>query len=79
MQKLHRKANRKPTLKEDGEWKISLLNSGDGMFNSMKGNMGPDGHDLEKGLEKLKSMNPDSVKMLMEKGKQMMDSMMKKQ
>jgi hypothetical protein len=65
-------------LKEDGEWKISLLNSGDGMFNSMKGNMGPDSKDLEKGLEKLKNMNPDSLKMFLkkvEKGLGNLDSM----
>ena len=62
-------------VKEDGAWKISLMNSGDGMFNSMKGNMGPDSKDLEQGLEKLKNMDPDSLKMLMNKGLQMMDSM----
>lgn len=62
-------------VKEDGTWKISLLNSGDGMFNSMKGDMGPGSKDLEKGLEKLKSMNPDSLKMLMQKGLEAMDSL----
>ncbi len=62
-------------VKEDGAWKISLINSGDGMFNSMKGNMGPGGKDLEEGLEKLKNMNPDSLKMLMQKGLQALDSM----
>lgn len=65
-------------VKEDGAWKISLINSGDGMFNSMKGNMGPDSKDMEKGLEKLKQMNPDSLKMLMQKGMQALDSMSKK-
>ena len=53
-------------LKEDGAWKISLINSGDGMFNSMKGNMGPDIHDVEEGLEKLKKMNPDSLKAMLD-------------
>ena len=62
-------------VKEDGAWKISLLNSGDGMFNSMKGNMGPDSKDIEQGLEKLKNMDPDSLKMLMQKGLQALDSM----
>ena len=62
-------------VKEDGAWKISLLNSGDGMFNSMKGNMGPDHKDMEEGLEKLKQMNPDSLKMLMKKGLQALDSL----
>ena len=62
-------------VKEDGAWKISLLNSGDGMFNSMKGNMGPGHKDMEEGLEKLKQMNPDSLKMLMKKGVQALDSM----
>ena len=65
-------------VKEDGAWKISLINSGDGMFNSMKGNMGPDGKDIEQGLEKLKNMNPDSLKLLMQKGLQALDSMSEK-
>lgn len=63
-------------VKEEGAWKISLLNSG-GMFNSMKGDMGPDSKDLEEGLEKLKNMNPDSLKALMQKGIDAMDSMKK--
>ena len=62
-------------VKEDGAWKISLLNSGDGMFNSMKGNMGAGSKDIEQGLEKLKNMDPDSLKMLMQKGLQALDSM----
>ncbi|MFM6926791.1 MAG: DUF4878 domain-containing protein [Ferruginibacter sp.] len=62
-------------VKEDGAWKISLMNSGgDGMFNSMKGNMGPDHKDMQEGLEKLQKMNPDSLKMLMKKGLQALDS-----
>jgi hypothetical protein len=65
-------------VKEEGVWKISLLNSGDGMFNSMKGNLGPDHKDMEAGLEKLKKMDPDSLKMMMKKGMQVMDSMMEK-
>jgi hypothetical protein len=66
-------------VKEEGAWKISLMNSGgDNMFNSMKGNMGPDSKDMEKGLEKLKQMNPDSLKMLMQKGMQALDSLSKK-
>ncbi len=66
-------------VKEDGSWKISLMGSGgDGMFNSMKGNMGADHKDMEEGLEKLKQMNPDSLKMLMNKGMQALDSMSKK-
>jgi len=65
-------------LKEDGAWKISLINSGDGMFNSMKGDMGPGGKDIEEGLEKLKQMNPDSLKMLMQKGLKALDSMSEK-
>ncbi|MBX2933997.1 MAG: DUF4878 domain-containing protein [Ferruginibacter sp.] len=64
-------------VKEDGAWKISLLNSGDGMFNSMKGDMGPGTQDIEKGLERLKNMNPDSLKMLMQKGMDALDSMKK--
>lgn len=65
-------------LKEDGAWKISLINSGDGMFNSMKGDMGPGGGDMEKGLERLQKMNPDSLKMLMKKGLQAFDSLTEK-
>jgi len=60
-------------LKEDGAWKISLTNSGGGMFNSMKGDMGPGGKDLEEGLEQLKNMNPDSLKMLMDSMKAKMN------
>lgn len=63
-------------VKEDGSWKISLMNSGgDNMFNSMKGNMGPDSKDVQKGLEKLQQMDPDSLKMLMKKGLEVLDSM----
>lgn len=66
-------------VKEDGDWKISLMNSGgNGMFNSMKGNMGPDNNDMQKGLEKLQKMDPDSLKMLMNKGMQALDSLSKK-
>lgn len=63
-------------VKEDGDWKISLMApGGDGMFNSMKGNMGPDNKDMEKGIERLKNMDPDSLKMLMKKGMQALDSL----
>ena len=62
-------------VKEEGAWKIALLNSGDGMFNSMIGNMGPDSKDMEEGLERLKNMNPDSLKMMMKKGLQALDSL----
>lgn len=62
-------------VKEDGAWKISLMNSGDGMFNSAKGNLGPDSKDMEEGLERLQKMNPDSVKMLLEKAKQSFEKM----
>ena len=67
-------------LKEDGAWKVSLMNSTGGMFNSMKGNMGPDGPgNMQEGLERLKNMPPDSLKKLMDKGLQMLDSMNKQQ
>ncbi len=66
-------------VKEEGAWKISLMNAGgDGMFNSMKGNMGPGNKDMEKGLERLQKMDPDSLKMLMDKGMQALDSLSKK-
>jgi hypothetical protein len=64
-------------VKEDGGWKISLMNSGDGMFNSAKGNLGPDSKDMEEGFERLKNMNPDSLKMLLKKGKEAIDAMEK--
>lgn len=62
-------------VKEDGAWKISISQPGNEMFNSMKGNMGPDKGGLKDGIEKLKSMDPDSVKMLINKGLQMLDSL----
>jgi hypothetical protein len=62
-------------VKEDGTWKISLSKSDDGMFNSMKGNMGPNDPDLREGIEKLKNMDKDSLKMLMEKANQFMDTL----
>ena len=80
--------NSKPTshnfelVKEDNAWKIALTKSGDGMFNSMKGDMGADKKDINDALEKLKSMPPDSLKAMMKKGLQALDSMdkmMKKQ
>ena len=52
-------------VKEDGTWKIALTKSGD-MFNSMKGDMGRDKKGLEHGLEKLKSMPPDSLKKMLD-------------
>lgn len=63
-------------VKEDGDWKISLMSpGGDGMFNSMKGNMGTDQRDMEKGIERLQKMDPDSLRMLMKKGLKVMDSL----
>ena len=62
-------------VKEDGTWKISLSKSDDGMFNSMKGNMGPNDPDLREGIEKPKNMDKDSLKMLMEKANQFMDTL----
>ena len=40
-------------VKEEGAWKISLINSGDGMFNSMKGNMGAGKGDLKKLVDEI--------------------------
>lgn len=62
-------------VKEDGAWKIALSKSGNGMFNSMKGDRGPGEPDLKEGLEKLKNMDKDSLRMLMEKAGQVLDSM----
>jgi len=61
-------------VKEDGAWKIALSKSGDGMFNSMKGNMGPGEPDLKEAMEKLNKMDKDTLKMLMEKASQVLDS-----
>lgn len=65
-------------VKEDNAWKIALSKPGNEMFNSMKGNMGAQRGDLKDGLEKLKKMNPDSLKMLISKGLQALDSLDKK-
>lgn len=62
-------------VKEDGAWKISLSKSDNGMFNSMKGNRGPGEPDLKEGIEKLKNMDKDSLKMLMEKANQFLDTL----
>ena len=61
-------------VKEDGAWKISLSKPANEMFNSMKGNMGPDKPDLKTGLEKLQSIDKDTLKMLLNKGVQALDS-----
>jgi len=62
-------------IKEDGAWKIALSKSGDGMFNSMKGDLGKEDADLKEGLEKLKQMNKDSLKMIMEKAEKFFDTL----
>ena len=64
-------------VKEDNTWKIALTKPGNEMFNSMKGNMGSKNQSLKNSIEKLKQMNPDSLKMLINKGIQMMDSIKK--
>ena len=61
-------------VKEDGAWKIALTKPGNDMFNSMKGNMGVEKPDLKTGLEKLEKMDKDSLKMLLNKGVQALDS-----
>ena len=64
-------------VKEDNSWKIALTKPGNEMFNSMKGNRGAQKGDLKKGIEKLQQMDPDSLKMLIRKGLQSLDSMKK--
>ncbi len=64
-------------VKEDNTWKIALMKPGNEMFNSMKGNMGSKNQSLKNGIEKLKQMDPDSLKILINKGIQMMDSLKK--
>ena len=61
-------------VKEDGAWKIALSKSGNGMFNSMKGDRGPGEPDLKEAMEKLNKMDKDTLKMLMEKASQVLDS-----
>ena len=61
-------------VKEDGAWKIALSKSGEGMFSSMKGDLGKDDPDLQEGLEKLKNMNKDTLKLIMDKAKEFMDT-----
>lgn len=61
-------------VKEDNTWKIALSKPGNQMFNSMKGNMGAQKSDLKDGLNRLQKMNPDSLKMLIGKGLQALDS-----
>ncbi|MBK8610421.1 MAG: DUF4878 domain-containing protein [Chitinophagaceae bacterium] len=62
-------------VKENNAWKIALSKPGNAMFNSMKGNMGAKRGDLKDGLEKLQKMDPDSLKMIIGKAKQALDSM----
>lgn len=65
-------------VKEDNAWKIALSKPGNEMFNSMKGNMGAKKDELKDGIEKLKQMDPDSLKMLINKGLQALDSLDRK-
>ncbi|MBL7701350.1 MAG: DUF4878 domain-containing protein [Ferruginibacter sp.] len=62
-------------VKEGNAWKIPLSKPGNEMFNSMKGNMGARDGGLEEGLEKIQKMNEDTLKMLIKKGAQIVDSM----
>ncbi|TXI69206.1 MAG: DUF4878 domain-containing protein, partial [Cyclobacteriaceae bacterium] len=51
---------------EEGAWKIALNKSGYVMFNNMKGDLSKDEPDLQEGLEKLKNMNKDTLKLIMD-------------
>lgn len=62
-------------VKEDGAWKIALSKPGNDMFNSMKGNLGTEKPDLRTGFEKLEKMDKDTLKMLLDKGMQALDSL----
>lgn len=62
-------------VKEDGAWKIALSKPGNDMFNSMKGNLGTEKSDLKTGFEKLEKMDKDTLKMLLNKGVQALDSL----
>jgi len=65
-------------IKEDNAWKIALSKPENQLFNSMKGNMGARKGDLKEGLEKLQKINPDTLKMLIRKGVEALDSMQKR-
>jgi Domain of unknown function (DUF4878) len=56
-------------IKEAGMWKVVMSKSGDGMFNSMKGNMGRESRGMQDEIKKLENMHPDSIK----KGLQMVE------
>lgn len=62
-------------VKEDNAWKIALSKPENELFNSMKGNMGARKRDLKEGLEKLQKIDPDTLKMLIRKGVEALDSM----
>ncbi len=62
-------------VKEDGAWKIALSKSGDGMFNSMKGDLGNDDPDLKEGLQRLQQMDKDTLKMIMDKASKFLDTL----
>ena len=62
-------------VKEDGAWKIALSKPGNDIFNSMKGNLGNEKPDLRTGLEKLEKMDKDTLKMILDKGAQALDSL----
>jgi hypothetical protein len=64
-------------VKEDNSWKIALTKPGNEMFNSMKGNMGTQKGNLKNGIDRLKQMDPDSLKMLIRKGVEALDSLKK--
>ena len=64
-------------VKEDNSWKIALTKPGNEMFNSMKGNMGTPKGNLKNGIDRLKQMDPDSLKMLIRKGVEALDSLKK--
>jgi translation initiation factor 2B subunit (eIF-2B alpha/beta/delta family) len=75
----HKESQTINLLKEDGAWKVSLMNSQGEMFNSMKGNLGKDGPgNIQEGIEKFKNMHPDSQKALIQQGLKMLDSINKK-
>lgn len=65
-------------VKEGNAWKIALSKPGNEMFNSMKGNMGKRNGGLKEGVEKLQKMDPDTLKLLIKKGLQALDSMDRK-
>ncbi len=66
--------------KEDGSWKVAMDMASLMSMGAEKMNDGMDGEDMDKmneQMEKFKNMSPDSLKMMMDKGMEALDSLKK--